>query len=72
MWINVDAAYLGSSWICPELRPDMKLFEQIDSMNINFSKSLFLGTGGSLLFVADKKAIISSFDGDLNFGFFKN
>lgn len=26
MWINVDAAYLGSSWICPEMRPEMKLF----------------------------------------------
>lgn len=25
MWINLDAAYLGSAWLCPEMRPDIKL-----------------------------------------------
>lgn len=72
MWINVDAAYLGSSWICPEMRPDMKLFEEVDSICVNFSKALFLGNGGSILFIGDKKQLNRSMSSDIVFHFYKN
>ena len=55
MWIQVDAAYLGSSWFCPDLRPNMELFEHVDSLTFNFSKSMFMGNGGNLFYIADKR-----------------
>ena len=55
MWINVDAAYLGSSWLCSEQRPEMEDFEFVDSLAMNFSKSMFMGNGGNVFFIGDKK-----------------
>ena len=40
MWINVDAAWLGSTWISERYRPAPELLESIDSIDINFSKLL--------------------------------
>ena len=54
MWISLDAAYLGPSWFCPELRPNPELFEAVDSIGINFSKTMLTGVPGSPYFVADK------------------
>lgn len=50
----------------------MKLFEDIDSLTINFSKALFLGNGGSLLFIGDKKQLTHSLGADISFSFYKN
>lgn len=54
MWISVDAAYLGTSWFCPELRPEPGLLEAVDSLGMNFSKVMLTGIPASPLFVADK------------------
>jgi glutamate/tyrosine decarboxylase-like PLP-dependent enzyme len=54
MWLNVDAAYLGSTWLCPEFRDTMRGVEFADSVMLNFSKMGFTGVGGSLFFVGDK------------------
>jgi glutamate/tyrosine decarboxylase-like PLP-dependent enzyme len=56
MWINLDAAFLGSTWISQKYRPD-NWIEKVDSIAINFSKLLLNGTGGSLFFVSDKKQL---------------
>lgn len=68
----MDAAYLGSTWICPEFRPAKGLLDKVDSLDINFSKILLQGSGGSLMFVGDKKQLIESFGGDSTFSFYKN
>ena len=63
IWINVDAAWLGSTWISEKYRPEQKLLEAVDSIDINFSKLLLNGTGGSLFYVKDKKLITEAFGG---------
>jgi len=61
MWINVDAAFLGSTWISPKYRPSQAILNYVDSIVINFSKLLLNGTGGSLFYIRDKKIITESF-----------
>lgn len=46
--------------------------EEIDSITVNFSKCLFLGNGGSLLFIGDKKQLTKSMGSDIQFSFYKN
>ena len=73
IFIHVDAAWLGSTWISEKYRPDPKLMKAVDSIDINFTKLLLNGTGGSLFFIADKKLIVESFgSGDTKFPFWKN
>lgn len=49
------------------------MLEQIDSIDINFTKLLLNGTGGSLFYVADKKLLTESFGAStLHFPFYKN
>jgi aromatic-L-amino-acid/L-tryptophan decarboxylase len=40
-WLHVDAAYAGSSWVCPELRWSQAGVEQADSLVVNPHKWLF-------------------------------
>jgi glutamate/tyrosine decarboxylase-like PLP-dependent enzyme len=54
MWLSIDAAYLGSTWLCSEYRNTMKGVEEADSVMLNFSKLGFTGVGGSLFFLSDK------------------
>lgn len=72
MWLNVDAAYLGSRWICSEFRPDINLIKEADSLEINFSKVLLIGPGGSTMFVNDKKQLNKAFGGTSRFCFYDN
>jgi glutamate/tyrosine decarboxylase-like PLP-dependent enzyme len=32
LWLNLDAAYAGSSWVIPEYRKKVKGLEKIDSL----------------------------------------
>ena len=57
MYVNVDASYLGSTWISEKYRPKEKWLEIVDSVCINFSKILLNGSGGSLMFIADKRSL---------------
>ncbi|MGI8422477.1 MAG: pyridoxal phosphate-dependent decarboxylase family protein [Gaiellaceae bacterium] len=40
-WLHVDAAYAGSSWVCPELRGSQAGVERADSLVVNAHKWLF-------------------------------
>lgn len=71
IWLNIDAAYLGSTWICPEFRGNQKGIENVDSIAINFSKLGFIGMGGSLLFIADKKEFNKAMTLDVSFNLIK-
>jgi aromatic-L-amino-acid/L-tryptophan decarboxylase len=73
MWVNIDAAFLGSTWICEQYRPKEPILDSIDSICINFTKLLLNGTGGSLFFVANKKVVNEAFGANLlQFAFYKN
>lgn len=73
MWVNIDSAFLGSTWICEKFRPSQAILEAADSLQINFTMLLLNGTGGSLFFVADKKTLNESFGArKLSFSIFQN
>lgn len=42
IWVHVDAAYAGSSFICPEHRRWLKGIEKADSIAFNPSKWLMV------------------------------
>jgi len=46
--------------------------EAADSLEINFSKVLLIGPGGSCMFVKDKKNFTKSFQGTSKFCFYDN
>ena len=57
MWVNVDCAYTGSSFICPEFHEIYtKGLEGVDSLEINFAKKLMAGNNSALFYVADRFA----------------
>jgi aromatic-L-amino-acid/L-tryptophan decarboxylase len=41
VWLHVDAAYAGSSWVCPELRWSAEGVDRADSVVVNPHKWLF-------------------------------
>ena len=47
-----------------------ELLAEVDSICINFSKALMLGTGGSLMFIKDKKQLNLAFGGTAKFSFY--
>jgi aromatic-L-amino-acid decarboxylase len=49
-WLHVDAAYAGSSWVCPELRAED--VAAADSLVVNAHKWLLTGMGCSCLWTA--------------------
>lgn len=66
MWLNLDCAYAGTAWVCPEHieeRPDY-LLNEVDSVQINFSKLGMVGNVGVITYVKDKKNFTSAFKKD--------
>lgn len=63
IWLNVDAAYGGLSWVIPEYRVKALGLEKVDSFQVNFSKLMMVkiiytdqsGLAGGFNFVADKQ-----------------
>jgi aromatic-L-amino-acid/L-tryptophan decarboxylase len=51
-WLHVDAAYAGSSWICPEERWSQDGVELADSLVVNPHKWLLVPTDCSLVWTA--------------------
>ena len=49
MWLHVDGAYAGSSFVCPELRYLMKGIEYASSFNLNCNKWMLTNFDCSLL-----------------------
>ncbi|KAF8561222.1 hypothetical protein P879_03807 [Paragonimus westermani] len=60
VWLHIDAAYAGNSFICPELREYMEGIEHAWSININPNKWLLVGYDCSLMWVRDHQALTSS------------
>ncbi|GJN37262.1 hypothetical protein PR202_gb26194 [Eleusine coracana subsp. coracana] len=60
MWFHIDAAYAGSSCICPEYRHHLDGVEEADSFNMNAHKWFLTNFDCSLLWVKDRSYLIQS------------
>lgn len=61
MWMHIDAAYAGSSFICPEFRPLLNGVEFADSFNFNPHKWLLVNFDCSAMWVKRRTDIIGAF-----------
>ena len=52
VWLHVDAAYAGSSWVCPEFRWSQRGVDRSDSLVVNAHKWLFTPMDCSLLWTS--------------------
>ena len=55
MWLHIDAAYAGSSFICPEFRPLLDGVEMADSFNFNPHKWMLVNFDCSAMWVKDSR-----------------
>ena len=62
LWFHVDAAYIGSAMILPEMKHYMEGAELIDSFVFNPHKWLMTNFDCSAYFVKDKEALIRTFE----------
>ncbi|XP_036331030.1 aromatic-L-amino-acid decarboxylase isoform X2 [Rhagoletis pomonella] len=60
IWLHVDAAYAGNSFICPELKPLLKGIEYADSFNTNPNKWLLTNFDCSTFWVRDRIRLTSA------------
>ncbi|XP_074031046.1 dopa decarboxylase isoform X1 [Leptinotarsa decemlineata] len=64
IWLHVDAAYAGSSFICPEYRYLMKGIEKADSFNFNPHKWLLINFDCSAMWLKDPSWLVNAFNVD--------
>ncbi|KAI0219791.1 Aromatic-L-amino-acid decarboxylase [Lamellibrachia satsuma] len=64
VWLHIDAAYAGASFICPEFRPLLDGVEFADSFNFNPHKWLLTGFECSALWYRDATHVVDSFNVD--------
>ncbi|MGH0165925.1 UNVERIFIED_CONTAM: hypothetical protein FKN15_050056 [Acipenser sinensis] len=64
MWMHIDAAYAGSSFICPEFRHLLNGVEFADSFNFNPHKWLLINFDCSTMWVKKRSEIIGAFKMD--------
>ncbi|XP_028835792.1 aromatic-L-amino-acid decarboxylase [Denticeps clupeoides] len=64
LWMHIDAAYAGSSFICPEFRPLLDGVEFADSFNFNPHKWLLVNFDCSTMWVKKRSDIIGAFKMD--------
>lgn len=62
LWCHVDAAYAGSSFICPEFRGWLKGIEKVDSIAFNPSKWLMVHFDCSAMWVKNSSALHGAFN----------
>jgi aromatic-L-amino-acid decarboxylase len=60
-WLHVDAAYAGSSWVCPELRSSQAGVERADSLVVNPHKWLFVPMDCSALWTSRPEVFRDTF-----------
>ncbi|XP_014204563.1 aromatic-L-amino-acid decarboxylase-like [Copidosoma floridanum] len=60
IWLHVDGAYAGNSFICPEFRYLMAGIEYADSFNTNPNKFLLTNFDCSCLWVRDRMKVIKA------------
>ena len=58
VWLHVDAAYAGSSWVCPELRWSQAGVERADSLVVNAHKWLGAAFDCTLYYVRDPEHLV--------------
>uniref|UniRef100_A0A8C0ML25 Aromatic-L-amino-acid decarboxylase n=1 Tax=Canis lupus familiaris TaxID=9615 RepID=A0A8C0ML25_CANLF len=61
MWLHIDAAYAGSSFICPEFRHLLNGVEFADSFNFNPHKWLLVNFDCSAMWVKKRTDLIGAF-----------
>ncbi|XP_047737146.1 LOW QUALITY PROTEIN: aromatic-L-amino-acid decarboxylase-like [Hyalella azteca] len=61
LWIHVDAAYAGSSFVCEEFRGPMKGVHMADSFNFNPHKWLLVNFDCSTMWVRKSEEIVDAF-----------
>nr|ASJ26448.1 dopa decarboxylase [Pieris rapae] len=64
IWLHIDAAYAGSSFICPEYRYLMKGIEKADSFNFNPHKWLLVNFDCSAMWLKQPRWIVDAFNVD--------
>ncbi|KAI4464255.1 group ii pyridoxal-5-phosphate decarboxylase [Holotrichia oblita] len=64
VWLHVDAAYAGSSFICPEFRYLMKGIERADSFNFNPHKWLLVNFDCSTMWLKEPAWLVDAFNVD--------
>lgn len=60
IWLHIDAAYAGNSFICPELRPFKRGVEFADSFATNPNKFLLTNFDASAFWVKDVRSFTES------------
>mmetsp|Transcript_11528 Transcript_11528/g.18751 ORF Transcript_11528/g.18751 Transcript_11528/m.18751 type:complete len:535 (+) Transcript_11528:612-2216(+) len=62
LWLHVDAAYAGASWILPKFQHRTKALEQLaTSFNFNGSKWFLCGFDSAFLWVKDRRLLQQTF-----------
>ncbi|XP_065660700.1 aromatic-L-amino-acid decarboxylase [Hydra vulgaris] len=64
IWLHVDAAYAGSSFVCEENRHFMAGVELADSFNFNLHKWMLVNMDCSALWMKDKNEVNNAFNVD--------
>ncbi|XP_063423745.1 aromatic-L-amino-acid decarboxylase-like [Mytilus trossulus] len=64
IWMHIDAAYAGSSFICPEFRPMLNGIEYAMSFNFNPHKWLMVNFDCSAMWVKDSQLVSDAFNVD--------
>ncbi|KAG7208393.1 hypothetical protein KM043_014625 [Ampulex compressa] len=64
VWVHVDAAYAGSSFVCPEFRYLMKGIETADSFNFNPHKWMLVNFDCSTMWLKNPTYVINAFNVD--------
>jgi len=64
MWLHVDAAYAGNSFVCPENRRFMRGIEFADSFVVNPHKWLQINFDCSTFYIRDSRLLVDAFNVD--------
>ena len=64
VWLHIDAAYAGSSFICPEFRPWLNGVEYADSFNFNPHKWMLVNFDCSTMWFKDASLVVNAFNVD--------
>lgn len=64
LWLHVDAAYAGNSFVCPENRHLMRGIEFADSFDVNPHKWLQVNFDCSTFYIRDSRLLVNAFNVD--------
>lgn len=64
LWLHVDAAYAGNSFVCAENRASLRGIEFADSFDVNPHKWLQINFDCSTFFIKDSRLLVDAFNVD--------